>query len=117
RRNHGTNRSLAGCGNVIQPLCHPELLGRSNSGVAYQVQVEVPQVEIASIQDVENIPVNPDGTSVRPLVGDVARLAYGTVVGEYDRNNGQRIVTLTANVVGEDLGRAASRIDDAIKRG
>ena len=73
-------------------------------------------MEIASIQDVENIPVNPDGTSVRPLVGDVARLAYGTVVGEYDRNNGQRIVTLTANVVGEDLGRAASQIDDAIKR-
>ena len=94
----------------------PNYWADPNSGVAYQVQVEVPQVEIASIQDVESIPVNPDGTSVRPLVGDVARLAYGTVVGEYDRNNGQRIVTLTANVVGEDLGRAASQIDDAIKR-
>ena len=31
------------------------------------------------------------------------------MVGEYDRFNGQRMVTLTANVAGEDLGRALTR--------
>jgi len=86
-----------------------------SSGIAYQVQVEVPQSEMASIQDVQNIPAIPDGSS-RPLIGDVAHVAYGTEVGEYDRLNGLRMVTLTANTGGEDLGRAAAKVDAAIRR-
>ncbi len=86
-----------------------------SSGIAYQVQVEVPQSDITSIQDVQNIPAMPDGAS-RPLIGDVAHVAYGTEVGEYDRFNGLRMVTLTANIGGEDLGRAASKVDAAIRR-
>jgi multidrug efflux pump subunit AcrB len=38
------------------------------------------------------------------------------MVGEYDRFNGQRMVTLTANVVGKDLGRVANEIQGALKR-
>jgi len=38
------------------------------------------------------------------------------MVGEYDRLNGQRMITISANVVGEDLGRVASRVDTAIER-
>ncbi len=86
------------------------------SGIAYQVQVEIPQSEIHSPQDVENIPVMPGGAAPRPLVGDVARVAYGTSVGEYDRYNMQRMVTLTANVAGEDLGRAAARVASALRQ-
>jgi multidrug efflux pump subunit AcrB len=40
----------------------------------------------------------------------------GTVVGEYDRENGQRMLTLSANVQGEDLGRVAAQIQKAIER-
>jgi multidrug efflux pump subunit AcrB len=86
------------------------------SGIAYQVQVEIPQSAMSSIQDVENIPAMLDGSS-RPLIGDVARLAYGTEVGEYDRLNGLRMVTLTANLGSEDLGHAAAKVDAAIERG
>jgi len=43
-------------------------------------------------------------------------VAYGTEVGEYDRLNGLRMVTLTANIGGGDLGRAASKVDAAIRR-
>jgi multidrug efflux pump subunit AcrB len=93
----------------------PNYWADPTSGVAYQVQVEVPQSEMTSIQDVENIPVMP-GSGMRPLLGDVARVAYGTAVGEYDRYNMQRMVTLTANLVGEDLGRAARQVDRAIQR-
>jgi multidrug efflux pump subunit AcrB len=39
-----------------------------------------------------------------------------TIVGEYDRFNGQRMVTLSANAFGEDLGRVADRVDQAIAR-
>ncbi len=69
---------------------------------------------MTSIQDLEHIPVTP-GTSSHPLLGDVAQVTYGNAVGEYHRLNGQRMVTLTANVSGEDLGRVASRLDQAIK--
>ena len=84
------------------------------SGVAYQVQVEIPESRTASIQDVQNVPVMPAG-ALRPLVGDVARVAYGTTVGEYDRYNMQRMVTITGNFAGEDLGRAAAQVDAAIR--
>ncbi|HEX3084479.1 MAG TPA: efflux RND transporter permease subunit, partial [Pyrinomonadaceae bacterium] len=47
------------------------------SGNAYQVQVEVPQSEMKSIEDVESIPAMPSGAQ-RPLVGDVAQVSYGT---------------------------------------
>src|SRR6266478_6415303 len=92
----------------------PNYWADPKSGVGYQVQVQVPQSEMASIQDVERIPVTP-GTASHPLLGDVAQVNYGNVVGEYHRLNGQRIVTLTANVSGQDLGRVSKQLDEAIQ--
>ena len=93
----------------------PNYWADPRSGVAYQVQVQVPQSDVTSIQDVEHIPVTL-GAASHPLMGDVAQVGYGTVVGEYHRLNGQRMVTLTANVSGEDLGRVSSALDSAIQR-
>ncbi len=93
----------------------PNYWADPRSGVAYQVQVQLPQSDVTSIQDVEHIPVTL-GAASHPLMGDVAQVGYGTVVGEYHRLNGQRMVTLTANVSGEDLGRISSELDSAIKR-
>jgi len=93
----------------------PNYWADARSGVAYQVQVQVPQSDVSSVQDVEHIPVT-QGAASHPLMGDVAQVGYGTVVGEYHRLNGQRMVTLTANISGEDLGRVATELDSAIKR-
>ena len=93
----------------------PNYWADPRSGVAYQVQVQLPQSDVTSIQDVEHIPVTL-GAASHPLMGDVAQVGYGTVVGEYHRLNGQRMVTLTANVSGEDLGRISSELDSAVKR-
>jgi multidrug efflux pump subunit AcrB len=83
------------------------------SGVGYQVQVEIPQSQMTSIRDVEQVPIKlVKGTTVR--VEDVARVRQGSMPGEIDRYNMKRMVSLTANVVGEDLGRVARRIDDAL---
>ena len=92
----------------------PNYWADPKSGVGYQLQVQVPQDEMASIQDVEHIPVT-QGSASHPLMGDVAQVGYGTVVGEYHRLNGQRMVTLTANVVGDDLGRVSKQLDQAIQ--
>jgi multidrug efflux pump subunit AcrB len=85
------------------------------TGVGYQVQVQVPQARMNSIQDIEDIPIMPGNTS-HPLLGDVANVSYGTTVAEYDRFNMQREVTITANLAGEDLGRAAAQLNEAIRR-
>jgi multidrug efflux pump subunit AcrB len=85
------------------------------SGIAYQVQVEIPQSRMASLDSVASVPVlTPGGT--RTLVEDVAQLSLGTMVGEYDRYNQQRMVTITANTAGTDLGSAARLVGDAIRR-
>ena len=68
---------------------------------------------ITSLQDVQNIPVMP-GQSQHPLLGDVATVDDGTIMGEYDRRNGFRMVTLSANIAGQDLGRVSRSIDAAI---
>ncbi|HLI34436.1 MAG TPA: efflux RND transporter permease subunit [Terriglobia bacterium] len=85
------------------------------TGIGYQVQVEVPQSEMKSLDDVADIPLMQGGPSNHPNLGDVAHLSYGSVVGEFDRFDMARMISLTANVEGEDLGRAANQVDAAIK--
>jgi multidrug efflux pump subunit AcrB len=79
------------------------------------VQVEVPQPRMTGLDDLRVVPVGANG-ALHPLLGEVARIENSTIVGEYDRFNGQRMVTLSANVAGEDLGRVANDVDDAIAR-
>ena len=93
----------------------PNYWADPRSGIAYQVQVELPQPQVASIQDISNIPIT-RSDALHPLVGDVAQIRNGTMIGEYDRLNGQRMITISANVVGEDLGRVANRVTKAIER-
>lgn len=85
------------------------------SGRAYQVQVEIPQSEFSSVEDMLNLPVKSE-KGQGPLLRDVAEIIPGTTVGEYARYNMQRMVTIVANVAGEDLGRAAGRIEQALER-
>ena len=93
----------------------PNYWADPNTGIAYQVQVQYPQPRITSLEDVRHIPVMPSSTQ-HPLIGDLATVGDGTVMGEYDRRNGFRMLTLSANFVGQDLGRVAKDIDAAIRR-
>jgi multidrug efflux pump subunit AcrB len=86
-----------------------------SSGNAYQVQIEIPQYQMADLEDVRNIPVMPTGAP-RPLVGDVAQVAQGVTIGELARYNMQRMITITANVADEDLGHAGDQVSAAIQR-
>jgi multidrug efflux pump subunit AcrB len=93
----------------------PNYWADPNTGIAYQVQVQYPQPRISSLEDVQNIAVMP-GHSQHPLIGDLARVDDGTVMGEYDRRNGFRMLTLSANIAGQDLGTVSKSIDAAIAR-
>jgi multidrug efflux pump subunit AcrB len=93
----------------------PNYWADPRTGIAFQVQVQVPQPRMTSLDDLRVMPVTA-GTTAYPLLGDVARVNEATIVGEYDRFNGQRLITITANIAGEDLGRAAAQVNEAIAR-
>jgi multidrug efflux pump subunit AcrB len=83
------------------------------SGIGYQVQVEIPERQMNSLEEVENLPIaRRSGRQID--LRDVAAVTDGTALGEYDRYNMQRMLTLSANIFGEDLGRAATQVRQAI---
>ncbi|MBI3683469.1 MAG: efflux RND transporter permease subunit [Acidobacteria bacterium] len=85
------------------------------SGNAFQIQVEIPQHRMASIEDVQQLPVMANGES-RPLLGDLADVRYGTTVGVVERYNMQRVVSMTANIHGKPLGAVSAEVRAAIQR-
>ncbi len=85
------------------------------TGIDYQVEVLVPTRRMNSPRQVETIPVRHVDGGSNVLVRDVANVSSGTMPGQYDRKTMQRYLSLTANVEGEDLGRAATQIDEAIE--
>jgi multidrug efflux pump subunit AcrB len=85
-----------------------------NSGVAYQIQVQVPQPAMNSLEQARNIPVSHhDGQPI--LLRDVAKVTEGATVGQYERYNMQRMITVTANISGADLGRVSKQVAAAIQ--
>jgi multidrug efflux pump subunit AcrB len=87
----------------------PNYWADPNSGVAYQIQVQVPQDQMDSVEKVRNLPITAGGRSV--LLRNIATVSQGTAVGQYQRYNMQRTIAVTANVSGSDLGSVSSRID------
>jgi multidrug efflux pump subunit AcrB len=87
-----------------------------HTGVSYQVQVQVPIQRMDSAAQVETVPLERITTGLNLMLRDVATVSKGVMPGEYDRTSMQRYLSVTANVEGEDLGRAAAQIDAALKR-
>jgi multidrug efflux pump subunit AcrB len=83
------------------------------SGIGYQVQVEVPFALVDSPKELELAPVK---GGVEPiLVRDVGQVKEGVMPGEVDRYNMRRVVSLTANIQGDDLGEVARTVARAIE--
>jgi multidrug efflux pump subunit AcrB len=86
-----------------------------NSGNAFQIQVEIPQHRMASVDDLSNLPVM-NNRQARPVLGDVATIEKGETFGQVERYNMQRVISITANVHGRPLGEMESEIQAAIAR-
>ena len=77
--------------------------------------MEVPQALDASRPtDVETVPVTPNG-GTPVLVRDVADVKEGTMPGEIDRYNMRRLVSMTANIEGDDLGGVAGQVAQGVE--
>jgi multidrug efflux pump subunit AcrB len=84
-----------------------------NSGNAFQIQVELPQNRIQSVEAVGSLPVMHDGRP-QPELTEIAGLKLGTMPGLIERYNGQHVVSLTANIHGITLGDAAKKINESL---
>jgi RND family efflux transporter MFP subunit len=85
-----------------------------NTGIGYQVQVEVPPYQMNSAEEIGMVPVKGKGEK-QLLLRDVAGVHERKEIGEYDRYNMRRLVSMTANIEGEDLGRVATHIAQALQ--
>lgn len=102
----------------------PNYWADPKSGIGYQIQVEVPRSvlrdpsgidSISSVAELASLPVKREGDTPL-LLRDVADITRGTMPGQYDRYNMRRQVSMTANVVGQDLGSFAKDVEAAMKR-
>jgi multidrug efflux pump subunit AcrB len=85
-----------------------------STGFSYLVEVYVPPKQMVTPQDVEALPVDTLNPIVNLMVRDVATVREGKRPGEYDRDMSQRYLTVMANIEGEDMGRAAKQVQEAI---
>jgi multidrug efflux pump subunit AcrB len=90
----------------------PNYWADPNSGVAYQIQVQIPQAEMSSVEELENLPVAYNGDQP-VLLRSLASVTPGTAPGQYERYNMQRMITVTANLAG-DLGTVAAEVRGAL---
>src|SRR5262249_7723662 len=94
-------------------LVVPNFWTNPATGVPYRVAVRVPENQMASADDLLNLPVMTDGAS-GPLLRDIATVTPGKAPGELDHYNSQRTVSVVANLGGNDLGAAAGQVERAI---
>ncbi len=87
----------------------------TKAGMGYQIQLQIPPPRMDSTAEVGQIPILKTATGQVQL-RDVATIGEGTTPGEYDRLNLRRVISMTANIEGNDLGRVASEISAALER-
>jgi multidrug efflux pump subunit AcrB len=84
------------------------------TGIGYQVQLEIPPFRMDATQQIGTVPIKE--TDRGPiLLRDMTQIRTGSMPGEYDRYNMTRLVSVTANIEGEDLGRVAGHMSEALR--
>jgi multidrug efflux pump subunit AcrB len=88
------------------------------SGNSYQIQIQIPENQMTSAEDVLGLPVVGESadTLAFPMLRDVATVQPGHTDAEVDRYNMQRMISLTANVHGKTLGDVARDVRMALGR-
>jgi len=78
----------------------------------YQVQVQVPEYVMNTMDQLKEIPLVKGQSS--PVLGDIANFTTTYVPGEYDRAGPRRFLTISANIYKTDLGKATSDVQKAV---
>jgi multidrug efflux pump subunit AcrB len=93
----------------------PNYWADAKTGVSYSLQVQIPSAGLEGKDSLLNLPVSALGGRSVPL-RSFAQISEGTVVGQYDRYNMARIVSVGANIEGADLGAATDAVEATVGR-
>ncbi|HTB25187.1 MAG TPA: efflux RND transporter permease subunit, partial [Puia sp.] len=83
------------------------------SNVSYGVQVQVPENQMTSMNDINEISVLSNES--RPVIGDVADVKKDTSYGENDNLGALPFLSVTANINKKDLGTATKDVKAAME--
>ena len=83
------------------------------SNISYAVQVQIPENQMSSTNDINEIPVLSNES--RPVIGDVATVKQDTSYGENDNMGALPYLSVTANLNNKDLGTATKDVNAAIQ--
>lgn len=83
------------------------------SGRVFQVQVQIPEGDMSSIQNLKALPLKKGST--RPVLEDVATIKHGRGTAQINRKGPNRYVTVIANLHEKDLGTASKAVKKVIK--
>ena len=91
----------------------PNYWADPNSGIAFAVQIQVPQGRVNTIEEFKNTTITTAGGKAT-LLRNIANISEGTAPQTFERYNLARVVSLTANIHGSDLGAVSKEIRRAL---
>jgi multidrug efflux pump subunit AcrB len=91
----------------------PNYYADPKTGQSMSLQVQVPQTMMKSLEDLRNLPVTSANQTTVPL-RNIAKVSEGNVIGQYDRYNMSRTVSIIANLHDQPLGNVAKQVEKII---
>ncbi|MFN7343951.1 MAG: efflux RND transporter permease subunit [bacterium] len=91
----------------------PNYYADPKTGQSMSLQVQVPQTMMKSLEDLRNLPVSSANQTTVPL-RNIAKVSEGNVIGQYDRYNMSRTVSIIANLHDQPLGNVAKQVEKII---
>ena len=91
----------------------PNYYADPKTGQSMSLQIQVPQTMMKSLEDLRNLPVSSDKQTTVPL-RNIAKISEGSTIGQYDRYNMSRTVSVIANLHDQPLGTVAKQVEKVI---
>ncbi len=91
----------------------PNYWADPKTGTSFSLQVQVPQTLMKSLEDLRNLPISAADKASVPL-RNIAKISEGSTIGQYDRYNMSRTVSIIANLHDQPLGTIAKQVEKVI---
>ncbi|MFM2167138.1 MAG: Multidrug resistance protein MdtC [Verrucomicrobiota bacterium] len=91
----------------------PNYYADPKTGQSMSLQVQVPATMMKSLEDLRNLPISAVDKAPVPL-RNIARISEGSTIGQYDRYNMSRTVSVIANLHDQPLGTIAKQVEKVI---
>jgi multidrug efflux pump subunit AcrB len=91
----------------------PNYWADPKTGTSFSLQVQVPQTMMKGLEDLRNLPISAQNKPPVPL-RNIAKVSEGSTIGQYDRYNMARTISITANLHDHPLGSIAKQVEKII---